>query len=237
MARLARRASLIVAFCVLACFPTLLAACAPTRPLSREAEARPLVKRRGFEVIVIADGRTHYFENRFPHCLAYTLTGEWGFAVQEAGLRASAHGRFVGVLLHSIESLPGASDLDPISRAVAALRADAEKDFGQVPPSTVVPFPAPRPGAVLLRFEGKAKVTPDVVARLIGPWGPQLVGQEAGLPKRVLLPFPTGFVTVVTVFDEADARQILDTLEMTDDPQCWYDTLRQRFPQVRWRRG
>jgi hypothetical protein len=62
-----------------------------------------------------------------------------------------------------------------------------------------------------------------------------LVGKEGGLPKRVLLPFPTGFITVVTVFEEADARQVLDTLEMTDDPQCWYNTLRQRFPQFRWK--
>jgi len=35
----------------------------------------------------------------------------------------------------------------------------------------------------------------------------------------VLLPFPTGFITIVTVVPEADARQVLDTLEMTYDPQ------------------
>jgi hypothetical protein len=227
---------MLVGFYVLAGFVMLLVACAPTRPVSREAAVRRLVRRDGFEVIVIADGRTYYFENRLPHCLAYSLTGEWGFAIQEALLRASGHGRYVGVLLHSVESLPGTCDLDPVSRAIAAPRADVEKDFGQAPPSTVVPFPAARPGAVLLRFEGTVKLTPNAFARLLGgPWGPQLVGKEGGLPKRVLLPFPTGFITVVTVFEEADARQVLDTLEMTDDPQCWYNTLRQRFPQFRWK--
>src|SRR6185503_18574568 len=53
-------------------------------------------KARGPEILVQAGGRSHYFENRSPHCLAYTLPGEWEFATAEATLRA-AGGRYVAV--------------------------------------------------------------------------------------------------------------------------------------------
>ena len=37
---------------------------------------------------------------------------------------------------------------------------------------------------------------------------------------------------IVTVSDVADARQVLETLQVTEDPQCWASTIRQRFPQL-----
>ncbi len=37
---------------------------------------------------------------------------------------------------------------------------------------------------------------------------------------------------VVTVADVADARQVLDTLEVTENQRCWETTIHERFPGV-----
>jgi hypothetical protein len=39
-------------------------------------------------------------------------------------------------------------------------------------------------------------------------------------------------VVVVTSLDATDAREICRTLEVTEDPQCWRRTIRERFPGV-----
>ena len=201
-----------------------------TTPSTHRSAAQPEVKRRGFELIIIRDGRTHYFENRLPHCLAYTLTGEWDFAIQEAALRTPDRRHFVGLRVLATEAMPGTAGADPVSRAVAHFQADTEKDWGRSIPSAVEPFPASRGGAVLLQFD-KVTVTPEAAARALGPKKPE-VGQIVGIQKRVIVPFLPELVMVVTVSDVADARQALDTLEVTEHPRCWEPTIRERFPGV-----
>src|SRR5438046_733197 len=105
-----RRATLLTSVLVL-----FVSGCVTTPALARGSAAR--FKRRGAEVILIKDGRTHYFENRLPHCLAYTLPGEWDFAIQEAALSDRRH--FVGVVLQPLEAMPGEPGADPVSRVVA----------------------------------------------------------------------------------------------------------------------
>src|SRR5919197_5007802 len=88
--------------------------------------ATPRIRQRGAEIIIIKDGRTHYFENRLPHCLAYTLAGEWEFAIQEAALRTPDRRHFVGLSVFATDTLPGPEG-DPVSRAIAYSQAEVEK--------------------------------------------------------------------------------------------------------------
>jgi hypothetical protein len=46
----------------------------------------------------------------------------------------------------------------------------------------------------------------------------------------VVAPFDASLVMVVTALDVSDARSIASTLEVTEDPQCWRATIRERFP-------
>jgi hypothetical protein len=200
----------------------LLAGCAA---LTGSGADRPRAKARGPEIIVLAGGRTHYFENRSPHCLAYTLPGEWDFAAEEAALRAADGRRVVGVALYS-----NPTGGDGVAQTLAYIIADAEKDWSGPVPSTIEPFSTSRPGALLLRFEDVV-VTPATAGRTIGTTR-VTVGQRVRLPLRIVAPFVPGFTLVTTVFDVDDARQVLDTLEVTDEPQCWRNVIRKRFPGV-----
>jgi hypothetical protein len=186
---------------------------------------RAQAKSRGPEIIVLAGTWTHYFENRSPHCLAFKLPGEWDFAAQEAALRSPGGDRVVSVALYS-----NPSGGDGVAQTLAYIIAETEKDWNGAVPSTIGPFEASRPGAVLLRFD-EIVITPSTAGRTIGTT-PVVAGQTVRLPLRVVAPFVKGFTLVATVFDVSDAREILDTLEVTDEPQCWRNVIRKRFPGV-----
>jgi hypothetical protein len=193
----------------------LASACATTQ--NRPAGPPPKTVTRGAEILVLAGGRSHFFENRRPHCLAYVLDGEWEFAAQQAALRTADRRRLVGVVLQSAEVLPGSPGSDLVTRAITQIIADTEREWGVPLQARVEAFPTLRPGAVVLEFES---VT----------W--PAVGQTTRLPLRVVAPFGAGLVMVVTALELADARAIATTLEVTEDPQCWRQTIRQRFPGV-----
>lgn len=200
-----------------------LAGCAALT--GRAPGERPRAKARGAEIIVFANTRTHYFENRSPHCLAYRLPGEWDFGAQEATLRSPAGDRAVGVALYSHPTVG-----DGVAQTLAYIIADTEKDWGTPVPSTIGPFDASHPRAVVLRFE-EVVITTRTAGRTIGTTRAE-VGQTVRLPLRIVAPFVKGFTLVATVFDVSDAREILDTLEVTDEPQCWRNAIRKRFPGV-----
>ena len=63
---------------------------------------------------------------------------------------------------------------------------------------------------------------------------PELAGRRAILPSRVLVPFPSGWLTVITVtLDDVDiAREVIATLKTADRPPCWLPMLRQQYPDV-----
>ncbi len=181
-------------------------------------------KARGPEILVQTGGRSHYFENRSPHCLAYTLPGEWEFATAEATLRA-AGGRYVAVALYA-----NPTGGDGVAQTLAYIITETEKDWDGPVPGSIEPFPAGRPGALLLRFEEVA-VTPSTAGRTVGIVT-AAVGQKVRPPQRVIAPFAAGFTLVATVVDVEDARQVLATLEVTEEPQCWRNVIRKRFPGV-----
>ena len=178
----------------------------------------------------MSGGRSHFFENRRPHCLAYVLDGEWEFANQQAALRTPDRRRFVGVVLQGSEVLPGPPGSDLVIRAIAQIIADTEKEWGMPVQARVEAFPSLRPGAVVIDFESIA-ITPEVAARMTAPNRP-VVGQRLKLPLRVVAPFDASLVMVVTVLEVDDARAIASSLEVTEDPQCWRRTIRERFPGV-----
>ena len=64
---------------------------------------------------------------------------------------------------------------------------------------------------------------------MTGP-NPPAVGSTLRLPLRVVAPFDSSLVMVVTALDASDARAIAGTLEVTEDPQCWRRTIQERFP-------
>lgn len=206
----------------------LLAACATAE--TRPAGPVPKSAARDAEILVLSGGRSHFFENRRPHCLAYVLDGDWEFAVQKAALRSTDRRRFVGVVLQSVETIPGKPDDDPVARAVTQIIADTEKEWGGPVHARVQAFPAPRAGAVLLEF-AEVTITSQMAARMTTPTRPA-VGQKVRPPLRVIAPFDAGLVMVVTALDVADARAVAGTLEVTEDPQCWRRTIRERFPGV-----
>jgi hypothetical protein len=203
----------------------VLVGCASLPWIGRSSAERPRAKARGAEIIVLAGTRTHYFENRSPHCLAYKLPGEWDFANQNASLRSPSGDRVVSVTLYS----HGTSG-DGVAQTLAYIIADTEKDWGVPVASTMTPFEGQKPGAVLLRFDDVV-VTSATAGRVVGSTTVS-AGQTVRLPLRVVTPFSPGFTLVATVFDVTDGRQILDTLEVTDAPQCWRDVIRRRFPGV-----
>jgi len=192
---------------------------------SRGGGERPRAKARGAEIIVFANTRTHYFENRSPHCLAYRLPGEWDFGAQEATLRSPTGDRAVNVTLYSHPT-----GGDGVAQTLAYIIAETERDWGEPVPSTIGPFEASHPRAVVLRFD-EVVITPSTAGRTIGT-AQAAVGQTLRLPLRIVAPFVKGFTLVATVFDVSDAREILDTLEVTDHPQCWRNVIRKRFPGV-----
>jgi hypothetical protein len=201
----------------------LLAGCAPLT--GGGGADRAQAKSRGPEIIVLAGTWTHYFENRAPHCLAYKLPGEWDFAAQEAALRSPAGDRVVSVALYS-----NPSGGDGVAQTLAYIIGETEKDWSEPVPSTIEPFEASRPGAVLLRFDDVV-ITPRNAGRSTGTTEAAL-GRTVRLPLRVVAPFAKGFTLVAAVFDVSDAREILDTLEVTDEPECWRNVIRKRFPGV-----
>jgi hypothetical protein len=208
-------------------------ACATTsdRPASTgPAGAQPKAATRGAEILVVSGGRSHFFENRRPHCLAHVLDGEWEFANQQAALRTPDRRRFVGVVLQGAEVLPGPAGSDLVIRAIAQIIADTEKEWGTPVQARVEAFPSLRPGAVVIDFES-IPITPEMAARMTMPARP-VVGQRLKLPLRVVAPFDASLVMVVTVLEVDDARAIASSLEVTEDPQCWRRTIRERFPGV-----
>jgi hypothetical protein len=206
----------------------LLGACAT--PAGRAPGPPPPSIARDAEILVHAGGRSHFFENRRPHCLAYVLDGEWEFAVQPAALRSTDRRRFVGVVLQGAEALPGPGG-DLVSRAITQIIDDTEQQWGgSSVRARVEGFPAFRAGAVLLQFDD-VTVTPQLAARMTRP-APAPIGQKTRLPLRVIAPFEAGLVMVVTALDLSDARAIASSLEVTEDPQCWRRAILERFPGV-----
>jgi hypothetical protein len=205
-----------------------LAACATVEP--RAAGPVPKSAAREAEILVLSGGRTHFFENRRPHCLAYVLDGDWEFAAQKAALRSTDRRRFVGVVLQSAEAIPGRPGGDLVTRAITQIIVDTEKEWGTSVHARVQAFPALRPGAVLLEF-AEVTVTAQMAGRMTTPTRPA-VGQKIRPPLRVIAPFDAGLVMVVTTLDVSDARAIASTLEVTEDPQCWRRAIRERFPGV-----
>jgi hypothetical protein len=214
------------AFGVLMLF--VLGACAT--PQTPPPGPAPKTAARDAEILVLAGGRSHFFENRRPHCLAYVLDGDWEFAVQKAALRTTDRRRFVGVVLQGAEAIPGKPESDAVARAITQIISDAEKEWGGPVHARVQPFPAFRGGAVLLEF-AEVTITPQMAAQVTGPVKPA-VGQKIRPPLRVIAPFDARLVMVVTALDLADARAVGSTLEVTEDPQCWRRTIRERFPGV-----
>jgi hypothetical protein len=215
----------------LALLTLLSAACATTsdRPAGPGGPP-PKTATRGAEILVVSGGRSHFFENRRPHCLAYALDDEWEFANQQAALRTPDRRRFAGVVLQGAEVLPGPAGSDLVTRAIAQIFADTEKEWGSPVQARVEAFPSLRPGAVVIEFES-ILITPELAARMTAPVRP-VVGQRLKLPLRVVAPFDASLVMVVTVLELDDARAIAGSLEVTEDPQCWRRTIRERFPGV-----
>jgi hypothetical protein len=204
----------------------LTGACATAASRSHAPPAR--ISTRDAEVLVLANGRTHFFENRRPHCLAYALDGEWEFAVQNAALRTANRSRFVGVVLLDSAALPDPGGGDLVARAITHIIVDTEKEWGSPARVKVESFSALKPGAVLLEFDDLT-ITRELAARMTGP-NPPAVGSTLRLPLRVVAPFDASLVMVITALDVSDARSIARTLEVTEDPQCWRRTIQERFP-------
>ena len=198
--------------------------------VSRPSATAPKATSRDAEILVHAGGRTHYFENRRPHCLAYVLEGDWEFAVQQAALRTTDRRRFVGVVLQNAAAIPSLAGGDLVARALTQIIADTENEWQTRVQAKVESFPLSRAGAVLLEFE-EVTLTGEAVARTIGS-APPAAAQTVRLPLRVIAPFDANLVMIVTALDVGDARTIFSTLEVTEDPQCWRRVIRERFPGV-----
>jgi hypothetical protein len=204
----------------------LLGACATAK--RAPSGPPPTAAARDAEILVLAGGRTYFFENRRPHCLAYVLEGDWEFAGQQAALRTTDRRRFVGVVLQGADAIPGAGDL--VSRAIAQIIADTDREWAQPIQTRMTAFPASRAGAVVLEFE-EVTVTPEAAARRAGP-AAAAIGRKIRLPLRVIAPFDASLVMIVTALEVADAQAIFSTLEVTEDPHCWRQVIRDRFPGV-----
>jgi hypothetical protein len=138
--------------------------------------------------------------------------------------------RSVGAALIEASAIAGPPSGDDVTRAAAAVVAEVERVWGQRVQTTVESMPASRAGTVLLRFEDVV-VTPESAARVRASTStPPAVGQPVRLPIRVIAPFAPGLVLVITVDDARDAREVLGSLEVTEDPQCWGPTIPRRFP-------
>lgn len=215
---------------VLAFVVVLVAGCATApRPVGGAEPAQ--VGRRGSEVIVVVSDRTLFFENVRPVCAHWSVPGRWTFAQQPAALRRSDGKGFVGVALYPELQFNDLPDSDLIARAVESFRRQTERDHSEPLIAATEPFPAARSGAVLWRVTSTVPLPPELTKAR-----PELVGQRGSLPSRVLLPFPSGWLTVITVSkDDLDiARDVIATLKTVDHPQCWWPMLRQQFPDVHW---
>ena len=180
---------------------------------------------------MVGPERTLFFENARPPCVHWSLPGRWTFAEIPGALRRSDGRRFVGVALYPEQEFKDFPGADLVARAAESFRRQTEREHGEPPITETEPFSAARRGAIVWRVRSDVAIPPEAIKRQ-----PELAGRRAILPSRVLVPFPSGWLTVITVtLDDVDiAGEVIATLKTADRPQCWLPMLRQQFPDVRW---
>jgi hypothetical protein len=119
-----------------------------------------------------------------------------------------------------------------MSRAMAWIHFKTQKEWEmEIPvPSTVESLETSHGRAAILQF-GNVVVTAKTAERMLTDTPPK-VGTVVSLPKKVIAPVWEGSVMVIISMEIADAREVLETLEITEHPRCWEPTIRERFPGV-----
>lgn len=184
------------------------------------------IGRRGDEFFVITSERTVYFNNDTTKlCYTFSLPGEWEPAQQSGALRTRDHKRVVGVLFYSADSFDGIEGVDIITRAANHITREHEKTVGRPLKATLAPFEGGRHGAMIWEI-------PETV---------EWAGLQGKIPPKILASFPPGWVVVLTATasgaTESErvslARQMLETLSVIQNPQCYWPLIRQQFPDFK----
>lgn len=197
----------------------LLAGCASGGPGTTAAGRQGATAPRRDEVVARADGRTYYFSNDpNPFCFAFDVPGEWRFGRQRAVLRRSDEQALVGVSFVHGRDFGGLAPDAVVTRLLETWTREAEAEFGRRLSWTVSPFHA-RHTAIVWQADW---VTVD--------------GRRVRPLARIAAQVPEGWVTVVSVGApdwEALARHVLDVLETSREPDCYWPVIRTRFGRGR----
>lgn len=213
---------------VLACCVWTCAACAQTAKWQQDmAAARRAAANGDATIAILRDGHdlgkewpagAYVFHNNpRPYCYAYRIPGDW---YPDRGWFRSKDGRSTASVTfrppREFGRVPGATMLE---RGRNAAVAQLERDFHQ--PMTgveLIPWESSRPGTWRLKFD-------DILAR---------DGRRVPFPALyVLVDLSPQTVAEVNAFGTADddhmARQIVETIRTSSDPDCYMAELERMY--------
>jgi len=129
----------------------------------------------------------------------------------------------VGVLLYSPEDLKDFEGSDPVARAAKLITKVYEQSAGQpLADTTLVPFESTRPGVKRSTTSWRATIRERPVLMKA---------------SKVLVEIAPGWVAQITVQgtldDDGLTRRVLETLSTTSEPECYWQFIRQHFPEMR----
>jgi len=154
-----------------------------------------------------------FYNNPNPFCYTYMIPGDWVSAREPNAYRSKDGRAFAGVLFWLPENLEGVEGATLVERARNFITREHEKALGQ--PLVGVefkPFQSSRPGTWRWRV---APVTQG--------------GRRVEFPAKIVVDLSPAAVAQVTVSGTGDddglARKVVDSLQMTTNPECYWSLL------------
>ena len=185
------------------------------------------VSRDRIEVILSVPTReqTRYFNNDSDRaCYTFELRGAWQPAGKAGALHSKLDQAFVGVLLVSADELQDAEGEDLLSKAANFFEDFTSRMLRTSPDrSEVEAFQSSYSRAI----KWKASWTVDRAGKK----------EEVNI-KKIYAEISPGWVAQITaaatkICDDDLAREILDTLQITADPECFWPLIEQYVPGLR----
>jgi len=170
----------------------------------------------------LVPGTYVYNNSPRPFCYVFTIPGEWNAARNQPGVFRSTDGRSVaGVTFLPPRRLEGVDGATLVERTRNYSVRQREREFRQALTNVeLVPFESARPGTWQLKAAPVA--VPD--------------GRTMPFPMYVIVDFSPHTVAEINVMGAGDhaqlARQIIESLKTTVEPECYLADLERLYKAV-----
>lgn len=162
----------------------------------------------------------YYFNNNADRlCYTYKIPGKWRSSGQSGLLRSEDGQAYAGIFLYSAKELEEFEGPDLVTRAARLLTRSYEKRLGlSIDRESLVPFKSQQSGTIKWSIS----------------WPRERGGQYRA--SKIFVEIAPRWVAQITVTGAADedalARHILETLNSTSDPECYWPFIRKNFPNL-----